>query len=461
MIKLYPFQETGRDFLASRTAAMLLDEMGLGKTPQAIEALKLIRARNGIILCPMAVRPTWRKVLRSQHPTAVINEMMSSKSVVIPTAFNIINYDLIWKENIIRQFKQFNWDVLICDEAHYLKNIETNRSKVTLGRGGLIGRCAFKWMLSGTPMENRPIELFPLLRAVAPDAMGKYKDYYAYAYRFCGGYQGPFGFVATGAANLKELSALLKPVMLRRLKKDVAPELPKVTIQKVYLESSEKLHSILRKELQASVEESKSLHRALGIVKSAAAEKLIEDDLEGGVEKIVVYTYHKDVAKALKDKFGAKAVLYTGEETITEKEEAKRLFVEDARVRIFIGQITAAGTGLDGLQAVCSTAVFVELVYAPERIRQAIGRLDRFGQTQPVTVKVLIAEDSEDEKFLDTLALKAGHIAQVYDEVGDVRFLGACCAVCNEKKELKDLRRVAGLSVCKDARCVETLEALI
>jgi SNF2 family DNA or RNA helicase len=241
----------------------------------------------------------------------------------------------------------------------------------------------------------------------------------------------------------------------------VAPELPKVTIQKVYLESSEKLHSILRKELQASVEESKSLHRALGIVKSAAAEKLIEDDLEGGVEKIVVYTYHKDVAKALKDKFGAKAVLYTGEETITEKEEAKRLFVEDARVRIFIGQITAAGTGLDGLQAVCSTAVFVELVYAPERIRQAIGRLDRFGQTQPVTVKVLIAEDSEDEKFLDTLALKAGHIAQVYDEVGDVRFLGACCAVCNEKKELKDLRRVAGLSVCKDARCVETLEALI
>lgn len=294
MIELYPFQEKGRDFLASRENAILADDMGLGKTIQAIEAAKKIKARNGIITCPLSVRRSWVKALRSQYPSCFIREITSPKMLVDPRAFNVINYDIVWREPAITEFKRLRWDLWIGDEAHYLKNKESKRSKALIMRNGLYARCNVRWMLTGTPVLNRPVELYTLLRSLCPEVLGVYMDFYRFAYQFCGAFQDTYGFNTSGASNLPMLSSMLSKVMLRRLKRDVLPELPSATYQKVYLDPSNKLMALTKKEKSLQEEEIagiSSLRRALGLLKIEPAIDHLNDLLETK-DKVVVFAWH-------------------------------------------------------------------------------------------------------------------------------------------------------------------------
>ena len=128
---------------------------------------------------------------------------------------------------------------------------------------------------------------------------------------------------------------------------------------------------------------------------------------------------------------------------------------------MFIGQIDTAGTGLDGLQSVCDTCVFVEMSYVPGKILQAIDRLRRIGQHRPVLAQFLVAEGSMDEELVDTLTEKSKNIEKILDESKEFRFVGAKCAVCQKTQELRNLKRVAGLTVCKDGSCETQLAVFV
>lgn len=460
MLTLLPFQEIGRDFLAHRKAALLADDMGLGKTVQAIEAAKLIPYQNGLILCPLNARRTWALTLRSQHPTAFVKELTTSKAVPDPTAYNVINYDIVWREPLLTQLKQFKWGVMIGDEAHFLKNHESKRTVKVLGRKGLYNHCVYRWMLTGTPVQNRPIELYPMLRSLAPEALSVYRDFYRFAFKFCSGFQGPFGFDATGSSNIPELANLLSSVMLRRMKEDVLPELPGVVFDKVYLDPTDKLMKLVTAESRAAAVNDGtvgSIRQGLGLLKIKPTVDHLKTILQEK-DKVVVFTWHREVAHGIHDAFASSSVMFTGQQNANAKEESKRMFREDKRIKVFIGQITAAGSAIDGLQQVCDTCVFAELTYVPGQIMQCIDRLRRIGQDNSVQAQFLIAEDSEDEKLVNTLADKHKVIKRIQNEKGG-QFALTKCRTCKKETELKKVKRAGILSVCP--QCYKKLECLL
>lgn len=466
MIKLLPFQELGRDFLTLRTNAILADDMGLGKTYQVLEAFKKLGLSSGLIICPQSIRRSWVKRTREQIPLAFIKEISSPKMIPEANAFNIVNYDIVWKEPLITLLTQQRWSVMVCDESHALKNIDAKRTKKILGRGGLYKRCERRWMVTGTPVLNRPIELYPILRSLFPEYLGeKYQSFYDYAYKFCAGYQGQWGFDCSGASDLEELSKILKPIMIRRLKSEVLKDLPAVTYDKVYLDPSDKLIKLVeaeRREFNTGkvIGESSSVRHALGVIKAQAAIKHLESILHQK-QKVVVFVWHKAVVETLMAAFGNRAVKYTGGESAKEKEEAVRRFQTCKDCNIFIGNIKSAGFGVDGLQDVCDTAVFVEMSYVPNEIRQAIDRINRIGQRSPVQVQFLVAEKSVDEDVIDTLAGKAKNINVIMDEGGknEAQFVATRCRVCGRVKELGELKRVAKITACKE--CTKEMECVL
>ena len=450
MKTLFPFQELGRDFLALRANAILADDMGLGKTLQAIEAMKMLNIQRGVILCPLGVRRTWLKTLRDQHPTAFLKEITSPGIVPEQNAINIINYDIVWREPLIKELKQLRFPVLICDESHFLKSIDAKRTKYVLGKGGIYNGCQRRWMMTGTPVLNRPIELYPVLRSICPEKLGDFQDYYKYAYKFCAAYQDTFGFNTSGASNLKELANILAPFMLRRMKEEVLPDLPSITYEKIYLDPTAKIVSLSKQEKE-DMAAAPSIRQAIGLLKVKPAIVHIEE-LLATKNKILVYTWHKAVYHALHDHFGKKSVLFTGEESIDAKEKAKEDFIKDPNIKVFIGQLDAVGVGTDGLQEVCDTCLFVELYDVPGKIKQACDRLRRIGQDQKVLAQFLVVEESVDEDIVNHLVDKSKNINVILKEGKEVCFVTTHCAVCRGQKEMKELKRVAGLSVCKDCR---------
>lgn len=455
MKTLLPFQEIGRDFLAMRKAAILADDMGLGKTLMAIEAMKTLGITRGLIVCPLSVRRTWVKVLQDQYPGVFVKEITKTDSIPHRNAFNIVNYDIVWREPLA-QYLDVSWPILIADEAHFLKSITAKRTKKLLGKGGVYGYCDYKWMLTGTPVLNRPIELYPVLRCLCPDRLGAFRDYYRYAYKFCAAFRDTFGFNADGASNLGELATLLAPVMLRRMKEEVLTELPDVIYEKIYLDPSDKLMQLVRKEEQADITAVPSIRHALGLLKIKPAIEHLEELLLTK-NKVVVFTWHKEVAHGIKNHFSGRAVLHTGEESVDQKERAKTDFIS-GRANVFIGQLEATGVGVDGLQASCDTCVFVEMFSVPGKIRQAVDRLRRIGQTNSVLAQFLVAEESKDEEIIDSLVEKSANIKLILNEKGGPKFIHCNCDVCKRPKEIADLKRVDGLSVCKT--CENLMEVL-
>jgi SNF2 family DNA or RNA helicase len=176
-------------------------------------------------------------------------------------------------------------------------------------------------------------------------------------------------------------------------------------------------------------------------------------------EKVVVFAWHTDVIQGLKDHFGDKAVVYTGAETPKEKEEAVNAFIGRKEVELFIGQLRAAGVGLDGLQKVSEVCVFVELSYVPGEVVQAVDRLCRIGQTNPVLAQFLVCEDSMDEELVDGLTKKSANIKTVMAETSDSKFALSKCAACGEQVEFSKLKAAAGMAVCKS--CAKKMECLL
>ena len=462
MIKLMPFQELGRDFLVLRNNAILADDMGLGKTFQILEAIKKLGLQSGIILCPQSIRRSWVKRTREQIPLAFIKEITSPQVPPDPTAFNIVNYDIVWKEPLRTRLLTNQWPVLVADESHALKNIDAKRTKFVLGKKGLYLRCDRRWLATGTPVLNRPIELYPTLRSLFPTFLGRFTSYYDYAYKFCAGYQGTFGFDATGASNLEELSKILKPIMIRRLKSEVIKDLPPVTYDKVYLDPSDKLVKLIEQERREYAKhvlaETSTTRQAIGVIKTQAAIGHIKNILEEK-QKLVVFVWHKAVVDALKEEFKNESVTFTGSESSREKEEAITRFQKDPKCRLFVGNIKSAGFGVDGLQSVCDTALFVEMSYVPNEIKQAIDRLNRIGQKSPVQIQFLVAEKSIDEDLIDSLTTKARNINIIMDERKEVAFVETKCHTCKKPTEIKNLKRVVGMSLCPD--CQKEMECVL
>jgi SWI/SNF-related matrix-associated actin-dependent regulator of chromatin subfamily A-like protein 1 len=426
MTKIYDYQKEGANFLASRWSALLADDMGLGKTVQAILAANKISTRwpKILIVCPASVKIHWENELDKWTHTSHIQILYGRDTKFNPhSQVHIINYDLLLSKGLQGQWQNLKWDVGIFDEAHYIKNMEAKRTRAILAKGGLARSCNRRWFLTGTPVLNRPIEFYPILRVCHSQGLEPYSTYEKYAYRFCAGVMGEYGLDASGASNLDDLKKRLDGFMLRRTKKQVKLQLPKVTYQYIDMEMDDRMKKCIEDfeewellgdydpEVQMELGQTAKFRRAFGISKVRAISRHATQALDEG-QKVVIFAYHRDVIMGLKTHlFKYNPVTYLGGMNIHQKQEVVHKFQNESQV--FIGQVKAAGTGLDGLQKVCSTIMFAEMDWTPGIMDQAVGRLDRIGQSNPVLVQFLVVGKTIESQMVRTLWRKRNTIKEL------------------------------------------------
>jgi SWI/SNF-related matrix-associated actin-dependent regulator 1 of chromatin subfamily A len=437
---LYPYQAEGVEVALERNRVLIADEMGLGKTIQALAYLQARKdLRPAVIVCPASLKINWLRECEKFLDDCPENQAvaLSGKTPVeIQGSIFIINYDILRDWLPVLKPK-----AVIGDEAHYIKNTKSNRSKAFKK---LCKNAESVILLTGTPVLNRPIELYPLLNLLAPH---EFSNYIAYGKRYCAGHQKEIitrGGVKrlvwdfTGQSHLSELNQNLKDtVMIRRLKKDVLKDLPpkqyavvpvEISNQDAYIKAENAFISWLAEQVRKGVYDGKRLNAALkaeALVKInylkqiAAYGKLniavdwITDFLESG-EKLVVFAHHRDLINKIAKQFPGCAVV--AGDTKNRMNEVDR-FQNDPKCRLFIGSIQAAGVGLT--LTASSNVAFLEYPWRPADFDQAVDRTHRIGQKSSVTAWCLIANvdgvKTIDEKIITILQRKRKTVDAIVD----------------------------------------------
>ncbi len=415
---LRPYQVAGAKFLAGKKAALLADDMGLGKTAQAVAACDEVGAESVLVICPASVCETWRREFKR-----------FSMSGIIPT---VLSYDKAargYAGDYIRN------DVLILDEAHYLKSATSKRTQAVFGfdakdgklyNDGLVAQAKHVFLLTGTPMPNNPSELWPALRAVASRTIlnpksGAPYSYWQFVSKFCKTKDSGFGLQIVGAKNHADLKARLEPFMLRRLKSEVLAELPPLQFEPLYVEGpvarggqglAEEFAAIriLREEGIEGLAKHPlpTLRRLTGQAKVSACIEWIKDFLTSG-KQLVVFAYHHEVIAVLSAAFPGSAVVTGG--TIPARRFSAVDDFQNGDAKLFIGQIQAAGTGITLTAA--SDVLFVESDWVPANVHQAAARIHRHGQTESCMVRFATLAGSVDEDISRALARKMYDIEKI------------------------------------------------
>jgi len=461
-LEYLPYQRAGIGFALLNRNVLFGDEMGLGKTIQALGVINAdAEIKKIIVICPASLKLNWKREAERWLVRNTTIEIADSKNAFPQSEIVIINYDIIKKFKV--EIDSTDWDLMILDEVHYLKNTKAQRTQLVFGKYEKGGKCKIepikasrKLALTGTPIVNRPVELWPIIHALDAKVWG---NFWGYAKRYCGAYQNRYGWDMSGATNLEELQEKLRmSVMVRRLKKDVLTELPPKRRQVIELPANGcagiidnetkawARHQEMLEELKAAVELSKAsenpadYENAVARLREGTQAAFTEiskirhetalakvpyviEHLESIVEegnKVVVFAHHKDVISELKSHFTEKAVILTGDTKMEDRQLAVDRFQNDDSVKLFIGSITAAGVGLT--LTASSHVVFAELDWVPGNLTQAEDRTHRIGQTESVLVQHLVLEGSLDATMANTLVAKQNVIDRALDKEAKVEF---------------------------------------
>ena len=241
----------------------------------------------------------------------------------------------------------------------------------------------------------------------------------------------PGGKMIEKTGRLPELQNRLRcNFMVRRLKKEVLHQLPSVTYELTYVEPNAGVKKALRHERMLGVDplhlgqvdgdimgRVSTVRREMGEAKVPLVVQHVRDLFDSGLEKLVLFTWHRSVLAHLADELASLGVVTVpGGSTATQKHVRKETFMQDPNTRIFIGNILACGTGTDGLQKVCSHVVFAEASWVPGENDQAVDRLWRMGQNRGVLAQFLVAEGGMDQRVLGSAIEKAGNIDTTLDK---------------------------------------------
>lgn len=362
------------------------------------------------------------------------------------------SYDLACRPTINSSLRQWltarpKNNVLVLDEVHFLKSVSAVRSHAVLARDGLIHHAARTWALSGTPAPNHVAELYPILRC-----FGVWRDSYdAFVRRFCTTRPSPHppGYAICGHQNIPEFRALIAPHMLRRKKSEVMTELPPILFSDVTVPATEfslgvvypeytvtrRVPELLEKlkhdrelvdamvapgmkdvsPLAALATSVSTLRKWTGMLKIKGVADLVADELNGGLDKVVLFAIHKAVIEGLREALVAfnPVILYGGTPAAKRDRNIDK-FQKDPKCRVFIGQVLAAGVGIN-LTSACNVMV-VEPDWVPGNNAQAVMRVHRIGQTRPVLVRYVLLEGDElDKRVQRVLRRKTQDLVAVFD----------------------------------------------
>ncbi|ESP02276.1 hypothetical protein LOTGIDRAFT_138707 [Lottia gigantea] len=418
--KLMQFQKEGIEYAVNNNGRVLLaDEMGLGKTIQAISIAYYYKEDWPLlIIVPSSLRYCWieeiEKWLPDIHPHDINLIMMGNDAKNISTAkISIVTYGLLSKStsHIVKEaLTNQKFQVIICDESHYIKNNKTASSKAVVP---LVQAAERRILLSGTPALAKPVELFPQLDALCPKAFGSWWDFTA---RYCDAKLEWFGRMkrrkVDGASNLEELQTkLVKMVMIRREKKDVLTQLPPKQRQKVLFElkdSELKKVGITLVDQGQITSDDKQDTTTLGLIskllqltgeaKVGPVKDYINMLIENENLKFLVFAYHHVMMNGIQQLLYEKKVKFIridGTVPPADRQMYVTQFQSDPSIKVAILSILAAGVGLTLTAA--KLVVFAEMYWTPGVMVQCEDRAHRIGQTSCVPVHYLVAKGTMDE----------------------------------------------------------------
>lgn len=427
-MKPYPFQQEAIETITDFNGRALLSfEMGLGKTPTSLWWAGDHGGLPLIVVCPATLKWMWEReierllkikpcVLDGQKP---IPWKRKPKAVVI-------NYDILrfW----LPQLKSLDPQTLILDEIHMASSRSAQRTKATkqlsLGVPNVIG-------LSGTPLTNRPSELWQVLNILRPDM---WPAFFPYAQRYCCPRKKPWGWEYKGASNLPELNdTLINNVMIRRTKAEVLHQLPPLqrsviplSIRKPaeYRRAESDFLSWLSTKKPSRLRSAQKAEELvkLGELKRLAARLKLKGCLEWvdqffqesePEEKLVLFAVHRKMIEALKRRIPQKSVVVDGSTSQHMRKLAVDQFQKDRTTRVFIGNIQAAGVGLTLTRS--KTVAFTELDWRPAMHTQAEARVHRITQEEKAMIYYLIARGTIEEKLASVIQQKQSTLSAVLD----------------------------------------------
>lgn len=339
----------------------------------------------------------------------------------LDTDILILPDSLIRHEDVGEQVKQFRdgrESLLVVDEAHRFKNDTAERTKALFET--LVPEFNRVVFLSGTPMPNRPMELYPLLSHCAPETIG-FMSRFEYGRRYCAGFQGQWGWDFSGASNVQELAGkVMGTFMLRLRKKDVLPELPPKSEELVFIDddmppqlaemNSRLLAEYSPEDLMKGVigeEHVSTYRRLLGLAKVPASVKYLQFLLEQGDESLLVFAIHRDVIAGLAHGLrGFDPLVITGSVDKDERFRIAKEFQENPKRRVLILNIAAGGVGFNLTKA--TRVVFPEFAWTPGDNDQAVDRAHRIGQDNPVLAQYLVYRNSIDRNVMEVVFGKRG-----------------------------------------------------
>jgi len=483
MPKLNPYQKEGVQLNEKFDGRFLLaDEQGLGKTIQVLEYLRRNpKMRPAIIVCPASVKYVWQDQAREHcglRTTICSGQKPPKKTLLHNRDIFVINYDILfyWANYLRKLHPQFVAldeghriksrgalrtraarmlcaplrkipisQVHLANKAHLLREDEavwfedTDGTRIdgfvsSLGKDGRVvirTQVPHLGVLSGTPLTNRPAELWSVLNLIWPQFFPAFTPY---AWEYCAPEMTPYGWQYKGAPNLDKLHRMLTRIgMIRRRKKDVLKDLPKKRRFVVPLDLGD------RKEYEAAKGDFINwLHRqdASKAERASKAEKItqmaylkrlaamgklkgvfdwVDSFLEESDDKLLIGCMHHSVIDAIHQRYKSISLTFSGKTADKDRSRVIHAFRKDPRKRIIIGQIQAIGTGVDGLQSVACTSAVVELPWDPGTMGQFDDRIHRIGQKRNVSIYYLVAKGTLEESLCKLLQDKQEVLTRTLD----------------------------------------------
>lgn len=417
---IMPHQERGVTFLYSRRRALLADDMGLGKTMQSIIAAEQVKADGEaealVVLCPVTLVPNWHKELKQWESSF--------------QDLHIVPYSRLKKlDELSKKYPGGKGVVLIADEAHYLKNPSSQRTKAALSYVAANAALSRLWLLTGTPVTRDFSNLWPLAALLKHPVADKYR---------------PSEMTALSQRGILRLSGAMRTHMMVRKKTDVL-DLPPKMRQVESIDTGLKLDDIKMLEAIAYGDDAAADEHIMRIKRQTAMAK-VEATIEKAQQviaegrKVVLFTDHTGVVDALQKALAdARPVTIDGRTPMAWRKKAVDLFQEDEATRAFIGNITAAGVGITLTAA--SDVIFNDFNWLPANMFQAEDRCHRIGARG--TVNVWYLADCNlilDELLCEKIATRSEEIATFEQSKQTISMEIRAWA----KKQLKQKRQAHG-----------------
>jgi SWI/SNF-related matrix-associated actin-dependent regulator 1 of chromatin subfamily A len=406
-MQLYPHQEQAKQFLLAQKRAILADQPRVGKTlPTTAAALENLPA---LIVCPAIAKTVWEAAFNKLAPDVSVRVISGRNDAMKTTSDKvvIVNYDLL------QYFNNAGFQTLVLDECHRIKNPKAARTKAAML---LMKQIPQVYALSGTPMSNRPAEMWPVLHG-----LGIYRGgWFDFVYRYAKAWNPPWGGLdVSGASNIPELKALMKPYVLRRKKEDIfmnyqEPQVSLITFDLAVDKREQEFDAdalMANPNALLAFEGLSEVMKEAGIRKAPLAADFIDDLLHAG-EPVVVFAHHKEVVNILEEELRThKPVKVVGDTPKAQRQKNIEAF-QSGKTKCFIGNIASCSEGID--LSVADTIVFVEPTWQTSALEQASSRVENITKngTKPL-IYLLTVRASLDHNILKRVIEKQNIINQI------------------------------------------------